>query len=351
MKKIHIKICDYDASDPCSYGVFIMKILQKYYNVVLSDNPEYIFYNESSSEHLNYDCIKIWYTGENIHSNFNFCDYAIGSDYMDFGDRYYRLPIYLVSTFYQEKELALEKSHNYKARLHFTKDDLAKKTEFCSFVYSNYLGESARETFFKKLSAYKKVNAGGAYLNNIGERTDNKLAFELKHKFSIAFENSSRSGYTTEKLPTALAAQTIPIYWGNPEIGKEFNEKRFINCHAYNSFDQVVERVKEIDNDDELYLSIINESPVTEYDFDKVRNDVDSFLKNIIDRPLSEARRRHINPVRAKQLEKSEKLVARQLKKETRRKRFLASLYRPFKRIAFLEKLKERYFIMTSLKK
>ena len=200
-------------------------------------------------------------------------------------------------------------------------------------------------------AAAPKVNAGGAYLNNIGGRTDNKLGFEMKHKFSIAFENSSRSGYTTEKLPTALSAQTIPIYWGNPEIEKEFNGKRFINCHAYDSFDEVVERVKEIDNDDELYLSIINESPIAGYDFDKARSGVESFLRNIIDQPLSYAGRRHINPVRAKQLEKSEKLVTQQLAKETRRKRFLASLYRPFKGIAFLEKFKEKYFIRTSLKK
>lgn len=351
MKKIKIKFCGYNPEDKYSYGYYIINILKKYYEVELSEDPDYVFYNESAYEHPKYDCVKIFYTGENLHPNFNLCDYAISFDYMEFGDRHYRLPIYLVANFYRDQEIEQIGNEDFTKQLAITNEDLRGKTEFCSFVYSNYLGDSAREEFFRKLSAYKKVNSGGAYLNNTGEKISNKLEFELKHKFSIAFENSSRSGYTTEKLTTALLAKTIPIYWGNPDIGKEFNEGRFINCHKYKNFDEVVARVREIDNSDELYLQIINESVIANYDFDLVRIGFEDFLRNIFDQPLEQAKRICINPVRALELKNNELLIAKSLSKKSIVRKFLSTIYKPFKKISVIEKMKQKYLSSKILNK
>ena len=351
MKKIRIKICGFDKNNKHSSGYLILNILKKYYNVELSEDPDYLFYEESDYEHLKYDCIKIFYTGENITPNFNLCDYAIGFDYMDFGDRFYRLPVYLLAVFYNDKELKLAGEIDFTKQRVFSKQDLSNKSEFCSFVYSNYLAEEGRQTIFNKLSSYKKVNSGGRYINNIGGNVVNKLEFELKHKFSIAFENSSRLGYTTEKIVCSFVANTIPIYWGNPEIGLEFNEKRFINCHNYESFDQVVERVKEIDNNDDLYLSIINEPILAEnYDFNIVRNGFEDFLKNIFDQPLESAKRRTINSIKAKELEKGEIVATRYFKRKLVFRKLFAKLYQPFKKIKFLESLKEKFFRYQKIK-
>lgn len=351
MKKIKVKICNLDQTDHCSYGYFILNILRKYYEVELSENPEYIFYSESTYEHLNYDGIKIFYTGENIHPNFNLCDYAIGFDYMESSDRYYRFPVYLAATFYRDQELQQLGERSFETKLSLTKEDLSRKTEFCSFVYSNYLADSAREEFFTKLSLYKKVNSGGAYLNNTGGRTTNKLAFESRHKFSIAFENSSREGYTTEKLPTALMANTIPIYWGNPKIEKEFNAARFINCHNYKNFDEVISHIKEIDSNDELYLHIVNQPVSINYNFKEVRQNLEMFIKNIIDQPLKEARRIKISSAKAAQIKKEELIIARYHARQLLRRKILALLYRPFKKIKSLETIKQRYFIRKYRKK
>ena len=165
-------------------------------------------------DYLKYDCVRILCIGENISPNFNLCDYAIGFDYLTFQDRYFRMPLYLTAQYYTEREQLLAASllqdpwlrgnpDFTKAKL-FTSQDLAKKTAFCSFVYSNYLASGERKKMFNLLSKYKRVDAGGAHLNNIGGPVESKLSFELKHKFSIAFENSSRSGYTTEKLINSL---------------------------------------------------------------------------------------------------------------------------------------------------
>ena len=78
------------------------------------------------------------------------------------------------------------------------------------------------------------------------------------YKFSLAFENSSTNGYCTEKIIQAFAAGTIPIYWGdkhNP-TGGGINKKSFININDYNDFDNALETIKILDNNDEQYLKM-----------------------------------------------------------------------------------------------
>ncbi|MEI6528162.1 MAG: glycosyltransferase family 10 [bacterium] len=349
MKKIKVKYCPYNNTDhttPLTYNNFIHNILTKYYEVeVCKNNPDYFFFHDSSKDYLNYGGIRINYTGENLSANFNLADYAIGFDYLNFADRYYRLPVYLMATFYQKKELEMTAGLDLTRPREFTGQDLKGKTDFCSFVYSNYRADDNRKVFFDKLSKYKKVAAGGKYLNNTGYNVDNKFEFESKHKFSIAFENSSRPGYTTEKIVCSLLANTIPIYWGNPEIAREFNTKRFINCHDYESFDQVVEKIKEIDSDDAMYLKIINQPIFAEgYNPKDILSGFEYFLRNIFDQPLEKAKRRTINPVRIAELEEGERILLKYSKIKNVFKRTLASLYSPFKKIKFLENLKYRWF-------
>lgn len=345
MKKIKIKICGFDQNDPYSYGHFLLNTLKKFSIVEFSDNPEYVFFNDSNYEYLKYDAVRIWYTGENVHPNFNLCDYAIGFDYMEFSDRYFRLPLYAINNFYNQKDTILAGDILHTPPSIMTKKELDEKTGFCSFVYSNYLADPLRVKLFDSLSSYKNVASGGRYMNNVGGSVDSKVEFEMKHKFSIAFENSSREGYTTEKIIGSLAARTIPIYWGNPVIHKEFNERRFINGHRYNSFEEIVEKVKEIDDDDNLYLSMVNE-PIFSDGFkpQQLIDGFEKFLKNIIEQPLKSARRRKINTTRMQIYEENEKRTASQLERSSFIKKVFATLYKPLKGFKHIQKLKYSYF-------
>ncbi len=258
------------------------KILNEKYDVTLSDKPDYIFFSVFGQEHLKYDCIKIFYTGENQSADFNLCDYAIGFDHIVFGDRYFRFPFYLL---YEDsyKEIS-----NRKKLV-----DLSSKTGFCSFVVSNNNASPERDIIFDKLSEYKQISSGGRYRNNVGGPVTDKLEFQKKHKFAIAFENCSQPGYTTEKLLEAFAAQTIPIYWGDPLINQTFNENSFINCHSFESWEKVVERVRGLDNDDAACLEVLNaqvfvpEAPSRDEMIEKLRG----FLYHIFDQNPSEATR------------------------------------------------------------
>lgn len=345
MKQIKIKICGYDPENTISYGKFILGALEKNFNVELSEKPDYIFFNETSREYLDYPAIRIFFTGENIHPNYNLCDYALSFDIVDFGDRHYRLPIYAAASFYRKNDFERMGNPTFETQKVFTKNDLEQKTGFCSFVYSNYLADDKREKLFSLFSSYKRVNSGGEYLNNTGETLKSKLDFERKHKFSLAIENSSRDGYTTEKLITSLAADTIPIYWGNPKIDKEFNTGRFINCHEYESMEAVLERVKQIDRDDNLYLEIIN-TPVLANGFSitKMHLGFEDFLKHICEQPKDRARRLHINPVHLHEMEDHERNTFKLRSRARVRKQLLSLFYRPMKNIPGMEKLKIWYY-------
>lgn len=348
MKKIKVAYCAYKNTDhttPTTYNYFIHSILQKYYDVEISENPDYVFYHESTYEYLNYNCIRIFYTAENVNPNFNLCDYAIAYDYMDFGDRYHRFSSYLIATFYSAEDLELLQDIDITKPKLFTQEDLKKKPEFCSFVYSNYNADERRKVILDTINTYKKVNSGGKYLNNVGGPVESKLGFEMKHKFSMAIENSCRDGYTTDRIVCGFMANTIPIYWGNPKIGKEFNTKRFINCHNYASFDEVLTRIKEIDSDDTLYIKIMNEPLFAEgYSFEIALAGIEKFLRTIFDQPLENAPRRTINQARAWEMEDNERMISRYIKRQSFKKSILATLYQPFKKIKFFENLKHNYF-------
>lgn len=245
---LKVKFVDYPE---CDLIEITLKILREEFGEVQeSDEPDFLFYSVFGYEHLKYDCVRIFWTGENIQPDFNICDYAIGFSYMTYEDRYKRIPLYY---FYLDDYKKAKEKH------HIAEEEIARKKKFCNFVYSNGNASPEREEFFDLLSEYKVVDSGGKYRNNIGETVQDKYNFQKEYKFSIAFENSSTSGYTTEKILQAFSAGTIPIYWGNPNVATDFNEKAFINCHNYSSFSEVVQLVKRIDEDDELFKRYLRE--------------------------------------------------------------------------------------------
>ena len=116
---------------------------------------------------------------------------------------------------------------------------------------------------------YKHVDCPGRSLNNMrfpqppyhADPYIEKLHFIKDYKFTIAFENRSFPNYITEKMSHPLAVGSIPIYWGCPEAADYYNPKAFINCHDFPDFDAVIEHVKEVDNNPELYAEYINAPP------------------------------------------------------------------------------------------
>jgi hypothetical protein len=112
--------------------------------------------------------------------------------------------------------------------------EFRQKTRFCNFIYSTRVPH--RERFFKALSRYRKISAPGKSMQNCNDLAgrasedwqEQKIRYLRTFKFTIAFENSRRVGYATEKLYDAFRADTIPIYWGDPCIDKVVNRDAIV---------------------------------------------------------------------------------------------------------------------------
>jgi hypothetical protein len=144
-----------------------------------------------------------------------------------------------------------------------------EKTKFCHFLYRHEV--PFRNDFFSRLNAVKHVDSPGLCMNNmppIGGYSDplksrkasswisDKMKFIKPYKFAIAFENHEVPGYTTEKIIQPLNVGSIPIYWGNPDIVEDFDPNSFVSYYDFESEEALIERVMEIDADDDLFTEI-----------------------------------------------------------------------------------------------
>ncbi|HZZ29113.1 MAG TPA: glycosyltransferase family 10 [Pirellulales bacterium] len=246
--RLRLAFSDFKAAmNPANH--YFTRLLREKYDVELSDQPEIVIYScyGSRENFRRYPCTRVYYTSENLRPNFADCDYAFTFDYCDHPN-HYRLPQYAL--------------HCDVGRLVKTTVDpqkvLAEKIQFCNFVYSNRYCRF-RNAFFRELSKYKHVDAGGRLFNNVGGRVKDKLEFIRQYKFTLAFENSSYPGYTTEKIGQPMLMNSLPIYWGNPLVHRDFNPASFLNYFDYGSPRALIERIIEVDRNDELYCQYVSQ--------------------------------------------------------------------------------------------
>lgn len=79
---------------------------------------------------------------------------------------------------------------------------------------------------------------------------ENKADGLAPYRFSIVIENSSEDAYFTEKLIDALICETIPIYWGAPDIAEFFDPDGMLICNSENDIMGTLENLS-----DEAYFS------------------------------------------------------------------------------------------------
>jgi hypothetical protein len=276
--------------------------LQPYYNFTVSTSPQVVLYGPYPGTMPPGRYVKVFIGCENVRPLMSECDWAFGVEReAGVGDpRYMRIARWGDDTHFVQRQ------RDWPAVLR-------GKTRFCAFIYRQEV--YYREAFFRALSRYKRMDAPGRSMSNMASidpvpgQVDwaAKVSFLKDYKFVVAFENSSRPGYNTEKLTHAIEADCVPIYWGDPEIGRSFNTARFINAHdylpkqrgllprlpyrpqslsstghpglagrlarrsnrilgdleqrfwAWRGFDRLVERIIEVDRDDDLYLRHLRE--------------------------------------------------------------------------------------------
>jgi hypothetical protein len=301
--KVRINVARFWAGATAAEIVhLVLPDLEPHFELVVSDSPQVVLYGPYTGNMPKGRYTKVFIGCENLRPIMSECDWAFGVEHEDSvcHPRYMRIA-------------------RWDDDSHFVRRDkdwseiLRGKRRFCVFLYSAHV--PYREAFYEALSRYKRVDSPGRAKNNMpvidpvpGQCDWNvKIDFLRQYKFVVAFESGSRPGYNTEKLTHAIEADCLPIYWGDPEIARSFNVRRFINGHDYlprprhflprlpyrphslrsgqhptplqraarrfngtaskfeqhvwaaRGFDRLVERVIEIDRDDQLYLRHLRE--------------------------------------------------------------------------------------------
>lgn len=287
MNSIRIAYIDFWKSFDADSFLFT-KLLRKHFDVIIDyENPDFVFCGTSGHEYLKYKAVRIKYTGEAICPDFNLYDYGIGFDNISFEDRYYRFPL----CYLDEKTLDCINS-----RVSKPDDYYLNRSKFCNYVVSAGGGyNDVRDRIFDEICQYKTIDSGGRYRNNLPDKlpVKDKFSFQEGYRFTLALENTSYPGYTTEKIMDAWAAGTIPIYWGDPYIKKYFNEDSFINISDYDNYDELRRRIQEINENDSLFLSMVKAPVMKEYD-DKlsIYEGLEHFLCTICSQDSDSAYRR-----------------------------------------------------------
>ena len=264
------------------------------YEIQETENADYIIcdvFGQPPYEYCKHPQIRIFECGENVTPDFNLVDYAISRYPISFGDRNFYLPGCTPPGHYWHA--LARKDRNYPEEF------LKEKIYFANLIAGHDSEHNMRSTFFEKLNAYKRVESPGTFMNNMPDGKtvnwldDSKANFQRQSKFTICFESTAHEGFITEKITDAFFSDTIPIFFGSSNITEFFNKDAFINVSDYESLDAVVEKIKELDQDDEKYLAMLRQPVLVDPDMPRrLDEELEAYILHIFEQPLEKAYRR-----------------------------------------------------------
>jgi hypothetical protein len=240
---------------PPQFENFFIPILESKYQIRRDERPDFLIYALSGHRHRLYNCIKIYVHHETYKPDWSQCDYAmlpISSP----DPRQFHIPLF---AFDRPAEPLLRGGEDWPKIL-------ASKTRFCALL-SSYADRTvaARINFFHALNRRRRVHSSGRGLNNTGflalPGPAAKLEFLRPYRFTLAFENKDRPGWTTEKMYDPLAAHSIPVFWGDRHASQYFNPQSFINAYDFRSWEELADYVCHVDETPELFEKYLRATP------------------------------------------------------------------------------------------
>jgi len=234
------------------------------YELVPSATPEVVFYSvflsgprPHSDPHSPVTHVKtgpylrVFVTGENVEPEMDKCDFAISYSTQIVHPNHLRLPLWAWGG--NPNRLIKDDSVDWEKIA-------AGKTEFCNYIYSHDV--AYRDAIFTELGRYKRVDAAGRCRNNMNGWTiprtpTGKLDFLKRYKFTLALENAVWPGYVTEKLTEPMLAHSIPIYVGDPNAQRSFNDGSYIDLASAGTVGRMLELVREVDSNRDMYLKML----------------------------------------------------------------------------------------------
>lgn len=269
-KVINIKIED-SPTRSANLNTLIHDLLDDTFTLNhVDENPDFLFYTVSSIDPNQYkNCVRIFFAQEDVVPNFNKCDYGISTCPMEINGRNFRyLSLGNANSLYKTINNGLEK----------ISENQALERRFVKVNNDNNNYDENKQKLINLLSGYKKLEQKNN--DEIYEEKNNDFS---SYKFTIIYEKINSEGYTTEGLLNAFISRSIPIYFGNPVAGLDFNKKAFIHVNDYDTLEEVANKVIELDNDDEAYMEMLNEKPLAD-GFSDPQNELKKFLVDVINK-------------------------------------------------------------------
>ena len=171
-------------------------------------------------------------------------------------------------------------------------EEYKKRSKFCSFVVTNPTNPVRNQAFLTLNNSYKPVDSAGRLYNNVGDVIFAGLGggggelkkhhFLKQYRFNLCYENASSPGYTTEKILHAKAAGCVPIYWGDQKVGRDFNEKGFINANDCKSEADLIKLVDAVESDPLLWSQMASVPALSGYTRDLVRRTFSELVKRFL---------------------------------------------------------------------
>lgn len=263
--------------DGVGYGIFsLFKELfgDEFSFIKDEENPQFVFYSVFGTRHIYYDCVRIFWCGENARADFNFCDYAISFDYLEFEDRHLRFPLYL----HDLRKISQNSTM-------FNKGDFGSEyaeREFCSFVVSNGKADEKRSEVFRALSKYKRVDSAGKFANNVGFYADDKIAFCVSINLISALRTPTQTATLRKKLLTLKRQIRFQYIGGGVTTERIFNKNAFIDFSDFKNINELISFIRHLDSDKNAYLAMLNEPLILDKNIvQKSDEKLATFLRNI----------------------------------------------------------------------
>jgi hypothetical protein len=280
-----ISFLDFWGGFDSNNNFFIHLLKEIKNNIEISDpeNSDIIIYSVFGQEHKKYNnSKKIFYTGENIRPNFNDCDYSFTFDFNGYDNKNIRLPLwYLYIDWFNVKTY---NNPNWLIPITYLNGNnefnIKSKNKFCCSVFSSPY--QSRFSMINKIREYKPVDCFGKIHNySLPDGEKIKMDTISEYKFSICFENTNYPGYFTEKLLHAKIAGTIPIYYSDYAYINDFNSKCCLNLIHYENESHLLEKIKIIDSDKNIYNNLLSE-PLFNVDGYSLLNNLKEKINNIL---------------------------------------------------------------------
>lgn len=300
MKKLKIYFLDwYDWILPGSSedNIFIW-ILKKHYDIIIDDkNPDILFYSLYYNKHMEYkNCLKIYVNSEpQPYNNLELFDkksrhyisisdanHIITSYKSNIKNNFY-MPIFLMWLYHHI--YVTKKIKSFESLLENRK--LTNRSKFCIYLHNN-LSPHKRNSIYNELNKYKfvdtkqTIHVPDGSLNKIISLENFKFSFSMQnHYYKDIMSEYNFPGLIDEKIIESLISGSIPLYYGNENIGEYLNEKAFLNYHTFNSDDDFIKKIIEIDQNENLYREIASQPIINDIN-DLKLTELENHLLNII---------------------------------------------------------------------